>query len=166
MIVFYISSSNKLACVQFSEDAWLDCTPSPTFVANTNVSHFTAASDSRHLSVEVNIGKSGFKVFLLYEDTNNEVKVHVTSWVNSTNYWKSWAWQDMTTTLHNDFAEFNLENSSFTNTTLSAPFTTINTPPETDGLYIVFTEKNSNGSYTPRALHSAWDTYDETFTAC
>lgn len=166
MIVFYISSSNRLACVLFSESVWSDCSSSQYPVGYLEVAHFTAASDSRHLSVEVNIDKSELQFFLLYEDTNNEVKVHVTSWINSTNYKNLWAWQDMTTTLHNEFAESNLERPFFTNTTLSAPFATITVPSNTKRTSIVFTEKNSNGSYTPRVLDFSWDTDSKKFIRC
>lgn len=158
MTVFYISSSNKLACVQFSEDAWLDCRSSLVFVANTNVSQFTAASDSRHLSVEVNIGKSEFQMFLLYEDTDNEVKVRVASRVNIS----SWAWQDMTA----KFAQ-STQKTSFTNTKLSAPFATIPfKTPRGVGPYTIFAEKYSNGSYTERALVLEWYTDLEKFEFC
>ena len=70
---FYVSANNSLACAQFIGGTWIGSQGISPPYEFKNISQFTVAPRSRHLSISVAPGRSELNIFLFYESTNNEI---------------------------------------------------------------------------------------------
>lgn len=141
--------------MQFYQGTWSSCSilgRGYEFVSHTNVSQFTGASNSRQLSVRVHANESIFQLFLVYEDTNNDVKMQLASYRPSSS--PPWVWQDLTSKLYATLPDYGDVIK------YSAPFATM---PH-DSSMTVLTEKNVNGSYTGTAFVAEYDSAAKNFS--
>ena len=163
--------NNSLACVQINDGAWGDSNPQ-----FANISHFTAAANSRHLTVTVNPEAASFNTSLVYESVDEAITFLEASLTisTSTNFITLaapsatigsqmettiavaepvWTWKNSTAKL-----QAARQNNSLL---FAAPFTSSFAGGSTE---ILFTAKHRNGSYSDKVLMAIVFGYDGSFS--
>ena len=143
--MFYINTSHSLACRFLIESEWEPCYNGSSNYhryAFSGLSAFTAAPDSRHLSVAGAANLTGHNAFLLYEPSQGGVNLLNGSFVDNDNTPMgsppSWIWTDASSTFDTE-----------TGYQHSAPFVaSFDFRPEYLKLEAVSASKYANGSYT------------------
>ena len=74
LAVFYVAANHSLACAQFQQGAW-SATGSTSNSSGyfSSISNFTAAANTRYLSVSLSQVDQISSALLFFEDTNNDV---------------------------------------------------------------------------------------------
>ncbi|KAL8831082.1 MAG: hypothetical protein Q9191_001063 [Dirinaria sp. TL-2023a] len=98
--IFYVNQNHSLASLQLAQGSWKTPTTLGDFFVN--ISHFTAAPESRQLAVSAEGNATQFNAILFYESLDNDITM-----LNGTFYNKSfstaepltistWSWENVT----------------------------------------------------------------------